>query len=220
MPRFGSDPHEFFEGVYREAAPWDIGAPQPAMAALLDDYPPEGPALDVGCGSGDLALHLAARGLETLGIDFVEEAITQANAKRRAASTQLRDRLTFRVANALAPTALGISVGTVVDSGFYHLFEPAECRDYVSELASTLRRGGRLYLHEFAIGFPGPNLPREVTEEELREQFAAPHWRVVDIRSGEFSSRVAPVPGILACIERSGPIENSASTLATPPETL
>lgn len=207
MSRFGSDPHAFFSDVYREAAPWDVGVAQPAMAALLDEYPPEGPVLDAGCGSGDLALHVAARGLDTLAVDFVEEAIAQAEGKRRAAPPHLRDRLTFRVADALHPSTLGQSFGAVVDSGFYHLFEPDRCRDYVRELATVIRPGGRCYLHEFAIGFPGPNLPREVTEAELREVFAPPSkWRVLTIRPGEFLSRVAPVPAILACVERVGAV--------------
>ena len=47
MSRFGSDPRAFCEAVYREPAPWDIGDPQPAMAARLAEYPPEGPVLDV-----------------------------------------------------------------------------------------------------------------------------------------------------------------------------
>ena len=48
MSRFGSDPLAFFQAVYREPAPWDIGAPQPAMVALLTEHPPEGPVLDEG----------------------------------------------------------------------------------------------------------------------------------------------------------------------------
>lgn len=39
MSRFGADPRQFFEAVYRDAAPWDIGERQPAMASLLADYP-------------------------------------------------------------------------------------------------------------------------------------------------------------------------------------
>ena len=35
MSRFGPDPLAFFEAVYEDPAPWDIGAPQPAMVALL-----------------------------------------------------------------------------------------------------------------------------------------------------------------------------------------
>lgn len=205
MSRFGPDPQAFFEAVYREAAPWDIAAPQPAMAALLDAYPAQGPALDVGCGSGDLALHLAGRGLETLGVDFVDEAIAQANDKRESALPLVRDRLRFRVADGLRPSSLGLEFGAVFDSGFYHLFDPDACRVYVHELASVIRPGGRCYLHEFAIEFPGPNLPRAVTEGELREVFAADRWKILTIRTGEFLSRVAPpVPAILACFERRG----------------
>jgi ribosomal protein L11 methylase PrmA len=44
--------------VYQNIAPWDIGAPQPAMAALIEKYPPANPILDLGCGSGDLAIYL------------------------------------------------------------------------------------------------------------------------------------------------------------------
>jgi hypothetical protein len=75
----------------------------------------------------------------------------------------------------------------------------------VDELASVLRPGGRCYLHEFAVTFPVPNVPRQVTEAELREQFISTKgWQVLTIRMGEFLSRVAPVPAILACIEYTG----------------
>jgi ubiquinone/menaquinone biosynthesis C-methylase UbiE len=204
MSRFGSDPHEFFDAVYREAAPWDLGATQPAVVALIEDYPPEGPVLDVGCGTGDLALHLAARGLETLGVDFVGAAIARAEQKRRSAPSHVQDQLTLRIADALHPATLGMSFRAVADSGFYHLFEPAQCREYVRELASVLPPGGRCYLHEFATGFSGPNLPREVTELELRAHFKATSWQFLALRFGEFLSRVGTVPAILACVERVG----------------
>ena len=107
------------------------------------------------------------------------------------------------MADALRPSLLGQTFGAVVDSGFYHLFDPEQCERYVDELGVALRPGGRCYLHEFAVTFPVPNVPRQVTESELRERFA-PHkgWRVLAIREGEFRSTVAPVPAIVACIER------------------
>jgi SAM-dependent methyltransferase len=205
MSRFGSDPLAFFEAVYREPAPWDIGSPQPAMIALLEEYPPQGPVLDVGCGSGDLAIRLAASGLETLGVDFVGEAIAQARAKKGRLAPDTAALLDFRVADALHPARLKRAFGAVVDSGFYHLFDPEQCSRFVDELASVLSPGGRCYLHEFAVTFPVPNVPRQIGEAELRREFSAENgWQILAIRSGEFLSRVAAVPAITACIEYLG----------------
>lgn len=205
MSRFGSDPLAFFEAVYAEPAPWDIGEVQPAMATLLDEYPPDDPVLDVGCGSGDLAIHIAEQGLPTLGVDFIEEAVAQALVKRDGLPAAVAERLDFRVANALYPSRLGQTFGAVVDSGFFHLFAPDECDQFVDDLARAIRPGGRLYLHEFAVEFPVPNVPRAVTEAEVRERFVPEQgWRILAVRSGEFMSRVAPVPATLACVERVG----------------
>lgn len=205
MSRFGSDPLAFFEAVYREPAPWDIGGPQPAMTALLAEYPPEGPVLDVGCGSGDLAIHVAQGGLPALGVDFVEEAIVQARAKRDALPPEVAQRLDFRIADALHPSGLGRSFGAMVDSGFYHLFDTDTCDRFVDDLARALRPGGRYYLHEFAVEFSIPNVPRKVSDAEVLERFTPTRgWRVLAVRPGEFLSRIAPVPATLACIERRG----------------
>ena len=58
MSRFGSDPLAFLTLYIKILYAWDIGAPQPAMAALIENYPPANPVLDLGCGSGDLAICL------------------------------------------------------------------------------------------------------------------------------------------------------------------
>ena len=205
MSRFGPDPLTFFDAVYREAAPWDIGGPQPAMSALLTAYPPTDPVLDVGCGSGDLAIFVAERGHHVLGVDFVEEAVEQARRKAAALPPNVSSQLRFRVADALRPSLLGPSFGAVVDSGFYHLFDPGDCDRFVGDLSEALVPGGRYYLHAFAVDFPIPNAPRGVSEEELRSRFTPERgWQLRAVQCGEFSSRVAPpVPAILACAERT-----------------
>lgn len=181
------------------------------MAALLAEFLPEGPALDVGCGSGDLSIHLAQSGIETLGMDFVEEAIAQAKAKKAALSPDVASRLEFVLGDALRPSLLGRTFGAVVDSGFYHLLDPEESERFVRELARVLRPGGRCFLHEFAVTFPVPNVPRDVTEAELRRFFSEEHgWRVLTIRRAEFLSRVGAVPATLACIERASDQRNDA----------
>lgn len=203
VSRFGPDPQSFFNSVYRDVAPWDIGEVQPAMAKLLARFPPAGPVLDIGCGSGDLAIYLAQTGLEVVGVDFVAAAIEQACRKARALSSEIKGKLEFRVGDALHPTLLKRQFGAVVDSGFFHLFTTDQCDHLVDEVAATLRAGGRYYLQEFATEFHLPNTPRAVLEAEIRARFTAERgWRILEVASVEFLNRIAPVPATIACIER------------------
>lgn len=194
----------FFDSIYGDAPPpWDVGKAQPALSALFDAHPPEGPVLDAGCGSGDLAIDLAGRGLDVIGVDIVEAAIAQARQKADALPAEVARRLEFRVADALRPTLLGRPFGAVVDSGFFHLFDPPTRDAYADEIAAALRPGGRLYLLEFATEFPVPNTPLKVTDDELRARFTAERgWRVLALRAATFESRIAPVPAVAACFER------------------
>ena len=74
----------------------------------------------------------------------------------------------------------------------------------MNEVASTLLPQGHYYLHEFAIELQAPNVPRQVTADELEARFTVGRgWRIKEIQPVEFLSRVAPpVPAISACIER------------------
>jgi SAM-dependent methyltransferase len=201
MSRFGSDPRAFFEGVYHDAAPWDIGAAQPDLLALMDDVPAADPVLDLGCGSGDLSIALAGRGHSVRGVDFAETAIAQAREKAAALAPEVAVRLTFDVADALQPSRLG-RFGAIVDSGFYHLFDEAQTAGLANDLPAALLPGGRYYLLAFATEFAVPNTPRQVTAAEIRQRFSpARGWRVLDIRAATFHSRIAPVPAIAACME-------------------
>jgi len=204
LSRFGSDPLAFFNAVYQDIPPWDIGAPQPAMAALLEKYPPANPILDMGCGSGDLALYLAQLGHQVIGIDFVQSAVEHARAKRDSLPPETAQKVSFEVVDALKPSLLQQKFGAVVDSGFYHLFNPDQCDQLINEVASILLPNGCYYLHEFAIEFPIPNTPRQINPEELRARFTEDKgWRIREIQSVEFLSRVAPpVAATCACIER------------------
>ena len=202
-----SDPglsKDFFDSAYRETPPWDIGAPQPDLLALLDAYPPTSPILDVGCGTGELALSLAQRGLTVLGVDLAEGAIAQARVKAANAAPGVSQRIEFRVADALHPSRLG-AFGAVVDSGFFHLFDPVEREHFARELAAALLPGGRYYLMGFAIDTGRPNTPRPVRTEELQSLFTAENgWRVVVLRPAQFLTRFSSkVAAVAACFERS-----------------
>jgi len=210
MSRFGPDPQAFFDAVYRQTPPWDIGGPQPALAALLDEFPPESPVLDVGCGSGDHAITLAQRGLQVLGVDIVQEAIAQARTKVEALPPEIARRLEFTADDALRPASLGRLFGAVVDSGFFHLFDPEVGDRFVSELAAALHPGGRYYLLAFAVEFAIPNAPRAVSQDEVLARFTpARGWRVLALREALFQNRVAATPATCACLERVPPARHS-----------
>jgi SAM-dependent methyltransferase len=203
MPRFGSDPQAFFDAVYRQTPPWDIGGPQPALEVMLDAFPPAGPVLDVGCGSGDHAIALVRRGVEVLGVDIVAAAIEQARAKAQALPTELAERITFQIGDALQPTQLQRRFSAVTDSGFLHLFEQQAADRFAEELAAILAPGGRYYLLAFAVQFDIPNVPRAIGAEELQARFTPERgWRILALREALFQNRVAATPAICACVER------------------
>jgi cyclopropane fatty-acyl-phospholipid synthase-like methyltransferase len=164
-----------FEELYAGLAPWDIGRPQGQFVAIADRI--ASPVLDAGCGTGEHALFLAARGYRVVGIDFVEEAIRR--AQRKAAERRLA--VEFLVKDATALAGWGERFATVVDWGLFHVFSDADRRTYVKGLAQVLKPGGRLFLSCFSDEEPGIEGPRRVSQKELYETFAD-GWEVESIQ--------------------------------------
>jgi cyclopropane fatty-acyl-phospholipid synthase-like methyltransferase len=155
-----------FETAYAGQAPWDIGKPQPALAALADRI--TGAILDAGCGTGDTAIFLASRGHTVTGIDFLEEPIRR--AKRKAAERGVA--ATFLVKDALTLRDWNERFDNVVDSGLFHVFSDADRHRYVAGLATVLKPGGRVFLLCFSDAEPGTQGPRRVSKQELHDAFA------------------------------------------------
>ena len=185
-------------------APWDTGEPQPAIVRLADEGGFTGTVLDAGCGTGDNALDLAARGLGVLGVDVAGTAVSAAREKAAARGLEAE----FLVADALRLDRLGREFDTVLDCGLFHTFDGDERRDYAAGLATVTRRGGRLHVLCFAD--VGDDLgPHPVGEQELRAAFTEDGgWQVAAIRPERCRTRFhggAGAPAWLATIHRAGP---------------
>jgi len=138
--------------------------------------------LDVGCGTGENALYLAARGHDVLGIDLVEAAV--AGAREKAARRGVP--ATFQVGDALALQKLERTFDTAFDAGCFHVFRDEDRPRYAAGLAAVLRPGGLFHLlcfseHEDRSG------PRRVPQEDIRATFA-PWMNVVTIEAVRFES--------------------------------
>jgi SAM-dependent methyltransferase len=162
-----------FDEAYREGRlPWDIGEPQPALAEVVDAGWCTGSVLDAGCGTGELALAVAARGHEVLGVDFVPAAIER--AQQKAAERGLS--ATFRTADV---TSLEGSFDTVLDSGLLHSLSPDAQSRYLAMLGRVCR--DRVAILCFADR-PGARTPDRggLTETRLLELFAS-GWRIDEL---------------------------------------
>src|ERR1700679_2795381 len=66
------------QGRFEGPPPWNIGEPQPELAALIRAGKIRSDVLDAGCGYAELSLALAADGHTVVGIELTPTAVTAA----------------------------------------------------------------------------------------------------------------------------------------------
>jgi SAM-dependent methyltransferase len=187
-------------------APWDIGRPQPAVVRLASAGGISGAVLDVGCGTGENALHVASLGLSVLGVDVAETAL--AIAREKADARRIDDRrieVEFAAADALQLERLGRRFQTVLDCGLFHTFdEDDERTQYAASLASVTEHDGTLYVLCFSDEGPDTG-PHPISQAELRAAFnPSTGWNVAAIEPDRVQTRFHDngAPAWLATIKR------------------
>lgn len=194
-----------WDASYRDGpAPWQIGAPQPAVVRLAAEGAFAGAVLDAGCGTGDNALHIAALGLPVLGIDVAETAVSMARESAAACGIAAE----FAVADALQLDRLARTFDTVLDCALFHALDATERLEYVAGLASVTKPGAHLYVLAFSDADPGTAGPHPVSRRELRAPFTEESgWRILSVDPERLQARFAPdgAPAWLARLERIPP---------------
>ena len=170
-------PSGFFAEAYEGTPPWDIGRPQPVFERLADEQQIVGPVLDAGCGTGENALFLAARGLEVVGVDAVPAAVQAARDKARQRGLDAE----FVVQDALRLADLGRTFASVIDSGLFHTFDDDEREQYRRALAAVLRPGGRYFMLGFSDRETRQGGPRRLTRAEIEGVFDRSPFRLTGI---------------------------------------
>jgi SAM-dependent methyltransferase len=177
-----------FEAAYLDGTPpWEIGRPQPEVVRLADDGDFVGDVLDVGCGTGENALLLAARGRRVLGVDASPAAVERARAK--AAERGLA--VPFVVADALHLDRLRRRFETALDSGLFHAFGRDDRRAYAHSLCEVLAPGGTLHLVCFSDEEPPGWGPNRISEADLGDAFRS-LFVVTRLRAGRYETNVHP----------------------------
>jgi SAM-dependent methyltransferase len=169
------------EGEFVGPPPWNIGEPQPELAALIADGKVHGDVLDAGCGHAELSLALAAEGYTVVGIELTPTAVA---AARKAAEERNLPNATFVQDDITGFTGFDGRFSTIIDSTLFHSL-PVEGRDgYQQSVYRAAAPGAAYYVLVFAKGaFPAEleQKPNEVDEAELRAAVGK-YWEIDEIR--------------------------------------
>ncbi len=175
-----------FDDFYKNTTPpWVIGEPQPAVIGLERAGLISGRVLDVGCGTGEHTLLLAAAGYDVLGVDGAPTAVEQARRNAEARGVTAR----FEVADALHLPEQP-KYDTIVDSALFHIFDDGDRVSYVRSLRGATRPGSRV--HVLALSDAGRGFGPEVSESVLRGAFAT-GWEVEALAETTYRGTVTEV---------------------------
>lgn len=155
-----------------DAAGWwdrfysDRGRPIPFFAAKPDENLVShlergvlipGRALDLGCGPGRNAVHLASLGFEVDAVDLSPTAVAWGEERAREAGVEVR----FHCADIFSVELPLDQYDLVYDSGCLHHLPPHRRVSYLDLLDRVLVPGGHLGLTCFAAGAMGSERPDE-----------------------------------------------------------
>ncbi|VBA36929.1 Ubiquinone biosynthesis O-methyltransferase [Mycobacterium attenuatum] len=193
-------------GVFGGPPPWNIGEPQPEIAALIRAGKIRGEVLDAGCGVAELSLALAALGHTVMGVDVSGTAIAKA---KQAADDRGLSTATFVQDDLTSLRGYDGRFNTIIDSTLFESLPVDSRDDYIRSVHRAAAPGASYYiLASTPAALPAdielpPDAraapPNVVTETELREAVSR-YWVIDEIRPAFIHVHLAEVlsklPGV------------------------
>lgn len=167
--------------------------PAPVIRALETGLFGQGePLLEIGCGSGRLAAHLADRGLRVTAIDIAQTAISRAQL-RFSRSDGMLTYLVRDITDAKADIA---PANGAIDCGCFHGIPPNASALYASNLSRCLISGGHfLLMHKTASA----NLERQLSDRDVRLnilQYFERDFELISQTKMMFGAEAHQIPGL------------------------
>ncbi|NLF69085.1 MAG: class I SAM-dependent methyltransferase [Candidatus Anammoximicrobium sp.] len=143
-------------------------------------------ALELGCGSGAVAVHMAQLGFQVTALDIAPTAIEQ--ARRLAANSGLE--VNFVCADVTQWPGEGEPFDFVYDRGCYHVIRRDSGAGYLATLVRVTRPGSQVLLLAGNAAEPSGirGGPPGVTEDEIRTDFA-PWFDIVTLEPFHLQGR-------------------------------
>jgi SAM-dependent methyltransferase len=182
-------PHMDYEALYRGESPgegiapmttppWDNNAPSESVVAWQSGGWIHGDVLDIGCGLGDNAVHLAKNGHTVTGLDISPTALKTAEQRAKDAGVDVK----FAVADSTRLDGYTDAFDTVIDSGLFHSLDDDGRRSYSAAVHRATRPGATLLLSCFSDANPVGKEPRPaVSEETLRDVLGGADWDIASL---------------------------------------
>ena len=191
-----------FEERYQTGdLPWDHGTVDCNLIDTIEcgDIQPC-KALDIGCGTGDNAIWLAAQGFEVVACDLSKTAIKLAREKKGSEACRVL------VADFLADEIPGAPMGFVFDRGCLHSFhERKERKAYARKVAGLLEEDGLWLTLVGNADEPKREVgPPQLSAVELISD-VEPYFEILSLKNGEFGSEQDSPPRAWVCLLRKRP---------------
>ena len=176
-----------WDEIYKGTPAWDVGHPQPAFEALVEDGEIKpGIALDIGCGRGENAIMLAMNDCVVTGIDLSEIVVSDAKVK----AVERHVNVNFVVGDVLKMDELlkESEFDVIIDSGLFHTMTDEDRPIFARQVYRVLKPRGKYFMLCFSDKEPSGPRPRRVSKAEIEHTFT-PLFKIVYIEDSAFEAK-------------------------------